>query len=337
MDEMWELEVIARSYFQHLFSAGRRGNYDHILSRVDHCILDEENSKLKASYTKEEIRETLAELGPTKALGEDGFPTLFYQKCWTIIGEDVTSFCLNILNGGMDITYEILHTLKHKKVGKRGLMTVKLDMSKAYDRVEWNFVKIIMKKMRFDSEWVDSLIKCVTTVSYSVVFNGHIVETFIPSRGLRQGDPLSPFLFLFCGEGLFSLMRLAMKGRTIRGVKASKSGPQVSHLLFVDDCILFEEATERGTNSLKQILHEYEIYSGQSVNYTKSIIFFSTNTQEGERRTTINLLGVRSSNDLERYLGLPNMVGRRKKSSFQGLKDRLKQQIDNWSIKHLSQ
>ncbi|KAA3486676.1 reverse transcriptase [Gossypium australe] len=113
-----------------------------------------------------------------------------------------------------------------------------------------------MKKMGFDSEWVDSLIKSVTTISYSVVFNGHIGETFIPSKRLRQGDPLSPFLFLFYGE-----------------VKASRSGLQVSHLLFTDDCFLFGEAIERRANSLKQILHEYKICSGQSVNYTKSTIF----------------------------------------------------------------
>ncbi|KAA3468695.1 glycine, alanine and asparagine-rich protein-like [Gossypium australe] len=103
-------------------------------------------------------------------------------------------------------------------------------------------------------------------------------------------------------------MRLAMTRRKIRGVKASRSGPQISHLLFTDDYILFMEATERGAHLLKQILHEYEICSGQSLNYTKSTIFFSTNTKKGERRTTISVLRVRSSNDPEQYLGLPNMV-----------------------------
>ncbi|KAA3460458.1 reverse transcriptase [Gossypium australe] len=98
-----------------------------------------------------------------------------------------------------------------RRWGKKGFMAVKLDMSKAYDKVEWSFVKEMMVRMGFDPGWIESLIKCVSTVSYSVVFNVHVGENFRPTRGLRQGDPLYPFLFLICGEGLSSLMGLAMK------------------------------------------------------------------------------------------------------------------------------
>ncbi|KAA3479888.1 reverse transcriptase [Gossypium australe] len=175
------------------------------------------------------------------------------------------------------------------RIGKKGLMAVKLDMSKAYDRVEWNFVEGVMKKMGFDLGWVDSLMKCVSTVSYSVVFNGNIGETFLPSRGLRQGDHLR----------LSGLMRLAKAGNILKGVKASRSGPAISHLLFADDCILFTEATERGAHSLKQILKEHEMSSGQCVNYDKSI---------GERIAISYILGVRRLTNPERYLGLPNMA-----------------------------
>lgn len=151
-----------------------------------------------------------------------------------------------------------------------------MTMSKAYGRVEWKFVEMTMKKMGFDPRWVDWIMKCVSTVSYSVVFNGKLGEVFHPSRSLRQGDPLNPFLFLFCGEGLSSLMRIAIGGRILKGVKVSRSGPSISHLLFADDCILFAKATE-GAHSLKQILIEYEKCSGQCINYDKLTMFFSIN------------------------------------------------------------
>ncbi|XP_016743160.2 uncharacterized protein [Gossypium hirsutum] len=170
-----------------------------------------------------------------------------------------------------------------------------------------------------------------------LVFNENVGENFLPSRGLRQGDPLSMFLFLLCGEGLSSLMQLARTRNIIKGVKVSQSGPTISHLLFTDDCILFAEATERGAQLLKQVLNEYERSSGQCVNYDKSIVFFSSNTQERERVAVSNILRVRRSTDPKRYLGLPNMVERKKRSSFQNLKDRFKQRIDNWSIRYLSQ
>lgn len=115
----------------------------------------------------------------------------------------------------------------------------------------------------------------------------------------------------------------------MKKVKASRSGPRVSHLLFANGCILFSEATSRGATLLKGILREYRICSGQCVNFKKSTIFFSKNTSAKDRRAVVNILGVRSSNDPERYLGLPNMVGRKKRESFQNLKYRLKKRIDN--------
>ncbi|KAA3462798.1 reverse transcriptase [Gossypium australe] len=191
--------------------------------------------------------------------------------------------------------------------------------------------------MGFEPCWINLIMRYISTVSYAVVLNGQIGNNFYPSRGLRQGDPLSLFLFLICGEGLSSLMRLAQREENFRGVKASRRGPQISHLLFVDDCILFGEVTERGAGLLKRMLREYRTCSGQQVNFDKFTVFLSSNTKEDEKDLITRTLGVRSSNDPERYLGLPNMVGRRKKEAFQTLKDHFRQRINNWSIRHLSQ
>ncbi|KAA3466283.1 reverse transcriptase [Gossypium australe] len=103
-------------------------------------------------------------------------------------------------------------------------MALKLDMIKAYDRVEWPFIKD------------------------GVSFN--------PSRGLRQGNPLSPYLFLFCGKGLSALMRLASQEKKVLGVKVCRSFPPITHLMFVDDCILFGDVSNRRITMLKDILRE---------------------------------------------------------------------------------
>ncbi|KAA3478183.1 reverse transcriptase [Gossypium australe] len=407
-EDQKEMAELARAYFQDLFKAGRRGQTAHLLNGVEQCISEEDNKALTEPYPQEEIWNSLASMGATKAPGEDGFPAIFFQKFWHIVGNEVSTYCLQQLNGDMEVSqintthivlipkktnptnlshfrpislcnviykiiaktiasrlrgvlekcidkaqsafvpgrlisdnvlvaYEILHTMKRKRWGKKRLMAVKLDMSKAYDRVEWGFLEEMMRKMGFDPKWIQLILKCVETVTYSVVLNNHVGSVFSPKRGLRQGDPLSPFLFLICGEGLSSLIRLAQKEENLKGVRASRRGPQISHLLFVDDCIIFGEATERGAGLLKKILREYRECSGQKVNFDKSTVFFSSNTGNEDKMIVSQLLSVRSSNDPERYLGLPNMVGKRKKEAFQNLKDRFKQRIDNWSTRQLSQ
>ncbi|KAH1040060.1 hypothetical protein J1N35_041803 [Gossypium stocksii] len=99
------MEGIAISYFQNLFLLEARGNYDHLLSGIGKCIFEEDNQRLIAPYTMKEIIEAMFEMGPTKALREDGLPAVFYQKCWHIIGDDMIKFHLQILNEGMEIKH----------------------------------------------------------------------------------------------------------------------------------------------------------------------------------------------------------------------------------------
>jgi hypothetical protein len=93
-----------------------------------------------------------------------------------------------------------------QKNGEVGACAVKLDMAKAYDRIEWRYLKEMMLKLGFASKWVDLIMGCVETVSLSVKVNGQLSEMFTPSRGIQQGDPISPYLFLLCAQGFSDLL-----------------------------------------------------------------------------------------------------------------------------------
>ena len=125
------------------------------------------------------------------------------------------------------LAYETLHAMHGRKKGKKGALALKLDVSKAYDRMEWNFLRGMMVKLGFPEEWIDRVISCVTT-PFSVRINGKAYGNIIPSRGLRQGDPLSPYLFLLCAEGFTSLLSKAEAEGRLHGVQIVEG-----HLVFL--------------------------------------------------------------------------------------------------------
>ena len=152
------------------------------------------------------------------------------------------------------VAYETLHTMNGHKKGKKGSLALKLDISKAYDRVEWKFLRGIMVKMGFPEAWVDRVMCCVTTSTFSILINGKPYGHITPSRGLRQGDPLSPYLFLLCTEGFTSLLQRAENERRIQGMSICRRAPRITNLLFADDSMIFCQANQREVQEIVEIL-----------------------------------------------------------------------------------
>ena len=129
------------------------------------------------------------------------------------------------------IGYECLHKIRHCEGKKNGLVALKLDNSKAYDRVEWLFLKQVMIKLGFAEPWVNLIMRCITTSSFSIIINGTAKGIIHPQRELRQGCPLSPYLFLMCAEVFSNMLQMAEEKSVIHGLKFSKD-ITISHLLL---------------------------------------------------------------------------------------------------------
>ena len=132
-----------------------------------------------------------------------------------------------------------MHYLDHKRDGKDCYMAVTLDMSKAYDRVEWSFIGKVIEQFGFYEKWISLIMHCITTVTYYVLVNGVAQGFIVPTRGLRQGDPLSSYLFLLCANGFSSLFYDAIRNKAINGISICRGCPMITHLFFADDSLIF--------------------------------------------------------------------------------------------------
>ena len=136
------------------------------------------------------------------------------------------------------------------------------------------------------------IMECVTTVSYSILVNGEPEGMIYPSRGLRQGDPFSPYLFLFCAEGLNAILRKAATTGEIEGFSLCRRGPKITHLFFADDCLLLCRSNLAEWEKIKELLAVYEAALGQMVNEDKTTLFFSKNTDEESQEVIKQSLSV---------------------------------------------
>lgn len=187
-----------------------------------------------------------------------------------------------------------------------------------------------MYKLGLDHSWVSLIMSCVSSVSFSIIINGETKGHITPSRGLRQGDHLSPDLVLLYSEGFSQLLHSAVSRCMISGISLAPSAPIISHLFFADYRLLFCKASMNDFFVLKGILHDYENASGQSVNFHKSGMFFSPNISNDFKIYIKSYLNISIVNNLGAYLDLPINFSRNKCSDFAFLKGKVWKTVQGW-------
>ncbi|PNY15946.1 ribonuclease H, partial [Trifolium pratense] len=233
------------------------------------------------------------------------------------------------------VAQEMAHSMC-KMNGKVGFFVIKVDLSKAYDKLNWKFIHHVLQETGYPVEWINVVMASVTSVRTNVKWNGERAEYFAPQRGIRQGDPISPYLFVLCLDKLSHLISQAVHEGKWKPMKAGRSGPLISHLMFADDLLLFAQASE---DQMREVMHILDIFcsmSGQEVSQEKTSIMFSKNVQQHTRDQLANISGFRVTQSMGKYLGVP-LVGRApRKSDYNYLLAQVKSKLSSWKAKQLS-
>ncbi|XP_057250112.1 uncharacterized protein LOC130591191 [Beta vulgaris subsp. vulgaris] len=179
----------------------------------------------------------------------------------------------------------------------------------------------------FCRQWI---MQCVTTVSYSILVNGEPTTRFKPLCGLRQGDPLSSYLFILIMDILSRLLLDGVSNGSFQGIKLSRSSPILSHLFFADDSLIFFKATPEACAGVKDILARFSRLSGEVINYNKSHIMFSPNTPLRFKRFMRSIVGTPSEESLGKYLGCNIEVDGRSSRKFQPLVEKVERKVSSW-------
>eukprot|EP00253_Pinus_taeda_P036198 PITA_36198 len=237
------------------------------------------------------------------------------------------------IHEAIGVAQEVIHSVKQKR--KKGVI-LKIDLSKAYDQISWLYLRLLLTHLGFNYSFISWIMGCITNVSFAVLINGAASPFFKSQRGLRQGCPLSPLLFLLVAEGLSRLIHSARRSNKIKGIEVAIN-LYISHLLFVDDILIFSNGSHNELKELKDIFDLFMKASGMLINSGKSqVCVAGFNRRECNAMTNLFPFQTQSLDSSFKYLGFWLKPDAYKKEDWNWLIAKIEARISHWSFRWLS-
>ncbi|XP_062089172.1 uncharacterized protein LOC133795731 [Humulus lupulus] len=230
------------------------------------------------------------------------------------------------------ILQDLLKNYKRKTVSPR--CTIKIDISKAYDTVNWDFLEALLNAYNLPEKFVRMVMICIRSTTYSITMNGRVQGSFKGEKGLRQGDPLSPLLFVLIMEYLTRRLQLAASQSLFRYHPLCK-GLKLINLCFADDLILFSKGSRQSVLVIKEVLSEFNKTTGLHVSEDKSQVFFG-GVNSNEKSAILNDLQLIEGVFPFQYLGVPLRPTKWKAEDCGIIIKKINQRLHSWASRHLS-
>ncbi|KAL9665814.1 hypothetical protein QQ045_000135 [Rhodiola kirilowii] len=232
------------------------------------------------------------------------------------------------------LAHDLAHDLNNKTFG--GNVIIKLDMAKAYDRVSWSFLLAALRAYDFREGAFDLILRCITNCRYSVKWDGKLYGCFHSRQGVRQGDPLSPTLFVLAIEWLSKALNNAVITGSLQNYYTAPGALPINHLLFVDDLLIFTNCAKHYIKWLLAIIQVFCSISGQCLNPSKSQIIFSSTISQVRGQDILTLTGFAQGRLPLQYLGVPLYRGRTNIPYFKFLIECLAGRVRGWLKQYMS-
>nr|GEZ44607.1 hypothetical protein [Tanacetum cinerariifolium] len=329
---------------------------------------------LERPFSRDEIKLAVWDCGGDKASGPDGFSFKFFTFFWDLVENDVVNFMheffhtslfpqgcnssfialiLKVANAKTVSEFRPINLIgcQYKIIGKllankiRVVIGhcvnpvhsafIKVDFEKAFDSIRWDYLDLVLEKLGFGCRWRSWIKYCLHSARSSVLVNGSPTDDFELHRGLRQGDPLSHFLFILAMEGLHAYTSKAESLGLFKGCSVGRDNLHISHLMYADDVIFIGEWSWSNARNLISLLRCFFLISGLRINIHKSLVI-GIGVSDDEVSYMENIIGCGTFKLPLKYLGVPVGCNMSRSSNWNAIIQKFYSKLSSWKARLLS-